>query len=72
MYKPWQLAAMDEAGYNGIREEHLEKMEQAIVDTGLHEIDQDTFDRCCNRCGIDPRNFKQEDLDRLQDRLNRR
>lgn len=24
MFEPWQLAMIDEAGYNGIREEHIE------------------------------------------------
>lgn len=52
MFEPWQLAAMDDAGYNGIRDEHIE------------------FDYHCHKCGVDPDNFTQADLDRLQEKLN--
>lgn len=70
MFKPWQLAAIDEAGYNGIREEHIIRVAEAIRRTGLTEIDRSTFDRCCYQCGVNPNNFDQNDLNRLQERLN--
>ena len=55
MFEPWQLAAMDDAGYNGIRDEH---------------IDRSTFDYHCHKCGVDPDNFTQADLERLQEKFN--
>ena len=69
MFEPWQLGLIDEAGYNGIREEHLEKVAASLLSTGLSEIDRDTFERHCRKCGINPNNFKQEDLEKLQELL---
>ena len=63
MIELWKLAAMDEAGYNGITEKHLHKV---AADT----IDNATFERCCRQCGIDPDNFTQANLDRLQEILD--
>ena len=70
MFKPWQLALIDEAGYNGMREEHIQRVAESLLATELSEIDQDTFEHHCRMCGIDPNNFTQEDLDRLQGILN--
>ena len=70
-YKAWMLAAIDEAGYNGIREEHIERVANALLQTGESVIDRDLFDRTCSRLGINSNNFTQEDLDRLEERLNR-
>lgn len=70
MFTPWQLGMIDEAGYNGIREEQIERVAAAISATGLTQIDRDTFERCCWQCGVDPGNFRQTDLDRLENRLN--
>ena len=71
MYEPWMLAAIDDAGYNGIREEHIERVARELLATGMTNIDRATFDRACHRCGVDPDNFNQKDLDRLTERLNR-
>lgn len=70
MFEPWQLAMIDEAGYNGIRDEHIEKVAESLLASGLTEIDRSTFERYCYNCGINPDNFTQEDLDRLEQRLN--
>ena len=70
MFAPWQLAAIDDAGYNGISDEHIERVAQSLLSTGLKNIDRETFDSHCYKCGINPNNFKQADLDRLQVRLN--
>lgn len=71
MFEPWQLGMIDEAGYNGIRDEHIEKVAVSLLSTGMNEIDRSTFENHCRRCGIDPDIFKQTDLDRLQTRLNK-
>lgn len=70
MFNPMELAMIDSAGYNGIREEHIEKVAVSLLSTGLTEIDRETFDRHCYKCGINPNNFTQSDLDALQARLN--
>lgn len=70
MFEPWQLAAIDAAGYNGIREEHIDLLAESLLATGITEIDRSTFEYHCRKCGIDPDNFTQADLDRLQEKLN--
>ena len=70
MFKPWQLAAMDDAGYNGIRDEHIDRVAESLLAADLTEIDRATFDFHCYKCGIDPNNFTHEDLERLQEKLN--
>lgn len=70
MFEPWQLAAIDDAGYNGIRDEHIDRVAESLLSTGLTEIDRSTFDYHCHKCGVDPDNFTQADLDRLQEKLN--
>lgn len=70
-YEPWMLAAIDNAGYNGIRQEHIEAVAEQILHTGLTEVSRREFDAACRRCGIDSECFTQADLDRLQERLNR-
>ena len=70
MFEPWQLAMIDEAGYNGINDEHIEKVAVSLLSTGLTNIDRDTFEYHCLKCGIDPDNFSQDDLDALEIKLN--
>ena len=71
MYKDWQLAMIDEAGYNGIREEHIEKVADSILSSGLDSINGEDFGYYCRKCNIDADNFTQLDLERLQRALNK-
>ena len=71
MFEPWQLAMLDDAGFNGIREEHIERVADSLLSTGLTEIDRATFNHHCIINGIDPENFDQSALDDLERRLNR-
>lgn len=70
-YEPWMLAAIDQAGYNGIQDDHIDAVAEKILSTGITEVSRQDFDTACRRCGIDSDNFTQTDLDRLQERLNR-
>lgn len=70
-FEPWMLAAIDRAGYNGIREEHIDAVAETILRSGITEVSRQDFDAVCHRCGIDSDSFTQADLDRLQERLNR-
>ena len=70
MFKTWQLAMIDKAGYNGITNEHIERVVNSILSEKIYDIDYNTFARHCHMCGIDPANFSQEDLDMLQEKLN--
>jgi hypothetical protein len=69
-FSPWQLGAIDKAGYNGIGDKHLDAVASALRATGQTDIDRATFDRVCRQCGIDSSNFTQADLERLQEKLN--
>ena len=69
MFEPWMLAAIDDAGYNGIRDEHLERVADEIYKTGLSEIDRDTFDHVCRRAGVDSDLFDEDSLERLKNKL---
>lgn len=70
MFEPWQLAKIDDAGYNGIRNKHIDRVAESLLATGLTEIDRSTFDYHCHKFGVDPNNFTQSDLDCLKERLN--
>ncbi len=70
MFEPWQLALLDDAGYNGIRDEHIDRVAASLLSTNLTEIDRSTFEYHCHKCGVAPDNFTQADLDRLQEKLN--
>ena len=69
-YEPWMLAAIDQAGYNGIRQEHIDAVAREILCSGITEVSRADFDRACRCCGVDPDQFTQADLDKLQERLN--
>lgn len=70
-FEPWQLGLIDEAGYNGIRDEHLERVAREIEKIPQDVIDTDDFRADCRRACVDPENFTQSDLDELQEYLNR-
>lgn len=70
MFEPWQLAMIDEAGYNGIRDEHIEKVANSLLSSGFTGFDRETFESHCHKCGIDPDNFTDEDLEKLKEKLN--
>ena len=70
MFTPWQLAAIDAAGYNGIRDEHIEKVAQKIIDLGIERVDFDTLESVCNSLCIDVNNFDDDAIEALRDRLN--
>lgn len=69
-FEPWMLAAMDQAGYNGIRKDHIEAVAQELWQIGSSEITYPIFCTACCRCGVDPEQFTQENLDQLEALLN--
>lgn len=70
IYESWMLAAVDQAGYNGIRDEHIEAVAEELMRTGLTEIDRETFRAACRRCGVELDCFTREGLDELERALN--
>ena len=69
MFDPWMLAAIDDAGYNGIRDEHLERVADEIYKTGLSEIDRDTFEHACRQAGVEAELLYAESFERLKNKL---
>lgn len=69
MFEPWMIAAIDDAGYNGIRDEHLDRIADEIYKTGLTEIDRETFNCACRHAGVDSNLFDADSLERLKDKL---
>ena len=61
---------MDGAGYNGTHDVYIDLVADSLLSTGLTEIDNGMFEYHCHKCGIDPNNFTQLDLDRLQAKLD--
>lgn len=70
MLRAWELALIDETGHNGIRSEHIDRVVQSLYSNKLTDIDLETFEYHCHKCGIDPTNFTHMDLDRLEEKLN--
>lgn len=72
MFKPWELGMIDEAGYNGIRDVHIEKIVDSMISDGISELDSSTIEYYCHKCGIDPDNFTDDDLESLEDEFRSR
>ena len=70
MYSAIHLAMIDEAGHNGIRQEHIDRLVSAIVQSGVTHIGNQEFAYFCRKCGIDPNCFTQSDIDWLGHCLN--
>ena len=69
-YEPWKLAAIDQAGYNGITDAHIDAVAEEILKTGITQVSREKFNAACYRCDVNPNNFTQDDLNALEDRLN--
>ena len=69
-FEPWMLAAIDAAGYNGIRQEHIEAVACEIRSMGISNVSCEAFDLACARCGVDSGNFTSEDISALEKYLN--
>jgi len=70
MFKPWQLGMIDQAGYNGIRPEHIRRVGDELNKLPYDDLDEKNFRNAFLRAGVNPKNFTQSDLDDLQDYLN--
>ena len=70
MFEPWQLGLIDQAGYNGIRPEHICRVGDELNNLPYDDLDERDFRNACLRAGVNPKNFSQSDLDDLQGYLS--
>ena len=70
VFEAWQLGLIDQAGYNGTRDEHIAAVACEIQKMPDDSIGNEEFRSACYRAGINPENFRQSDLDRLQEALD--
>lgn len=68
-YSAWELAAIDAAGHNGIRDEHLDAVAAEIRKIPGNSVNATQFREACRRAFVDPDNFTQDDINALQHRL---
>lgn len=71
-FKPWMLAAMEQAGYTDTNEGLISRVANSLANSPNDIIDTAEFRSTCISCGVDPDSFTQNDLNRLQEKLNRK
>lgn len=70
MFKAWQLAAMEDAGYMDTREGCINRVAHYLAKSQNDTINTEEFRRACYACNVDPDSFSQSDLNKLQRKLN--
>lgn len=71
MFKAWQLAAMEDAGYMDTSEGCINRVARYLANSPNDTINTEEFRRACYACNVDPDSFTQSDLEKLQEKLNR-
>ena len=71
MFEPWMLAAMEEAGIMDTKEGHINRVANYLKNNTFGDVSYDQFRSACIACNVNPDSFDQQDLDRLQYKLNR-
>lgn len=70
MFKGWQLAAMEEAGYMDTSEGCINRVAHYLAKRPNDTINTDEFRRACHACIVDPDSFTQSDFNKVQKKLN--
>ncbi len=69
-FMPWHLAAMEERGYMDTNEGLINRVAYYLAKSPNDTIDMSEFRNECTACNVDPDSFTQEDLEKLQRKLN--
>ena len=69
-YEPWILGAIEEAGYGDTNEALLNRVANHLAGRPNDVIDTSEFRSACIACNVAPDSFTQEDLEKLQRKLN--
>lgn len=70
MLTEWELWMFDQMGWNGIREEHIQRVAEELRRPGLTEVSEAMFRDACYAANVDPDAFDAEALQRLEEVLN--
>ncbi len=70
-FEPWMLGAIDEAGYNGLTDEHIQRVANELLKMGITNVTRADFERACRRAFVAPELFGDDDIARLEELLNR-
>ena len=71
MFKPWMLAAMEEEGHTDTKVGHINRVAKYIAAHYTGTIGDAEFEETCNACGIDIGEFEQEDIEKIQEIINK-
>ena len=70
-FEPWMLGIIDEAGYNGLTDEHIQRVADEILKMGITNVSRADFERACRLAFVAPENIGDDDIARLEELLNR-
>lgn len=70
-FNPWQLAAIDEYGYNEDRNSPIRQVAEHLAAHYSGTVGYEEFSESCFACGIDPNSFSQSDITKLNHILER-
>ena len=70
MIEAWKLAMMEDYGLTDTDAGLVNRVAHRLAGSPSDVIDTEEFRRACLDCGIDPDSFTQDDLSRLQRKLN--
>ncbi len=69
-FEPWQLAMMEEYGQTDTGDGLINRVARRLAQSPNDTIDTAEFRSACIASGVDPDSFTQNDLDKLQRKLN--
>lgn len=64
-FEPWQLAAMDEYGYNEDRNSPIRQVAEHLAKHCVGTVGYEEFAQSCSACGVSPESFSQADITKL-------
>ncbi len=64
---PWELFVIDQVK----KEQDVDTVARHLANHYSGNVDYATFRQACWECRVDPDDFQQEDLETLQEKLNR-
>lgn len=69
-FEAWQLAAMEEYGYMDTDTGRINRIARYLAESPNNVIETEEFFAACYSCKIDPSSVTQNDLEKIQRKLN--